>query len=218
MTIFESVEPFLRVAGESLSSNAALLTYSWIGIGVVVAASVYFGTRRFFEGNRRLSDDIRSQVVKPGPVPTKEETILARKQARNVVLKTFLRQLGITALFIIGVPLVAVLIVTIKSAWFFPGQTLFVGRATGDIITSPSNFELSLFFLDQILKGALFDFMEVFRVQLSAIENSTSNWWYSGLVLGFRILLDAFALAIAAKMLGTMGQLFMPLRLVRAQN
>lgn len=211
MSFSDRTGPVLDAIGAALTSEAALLVYSWTGVLLIASISVSIGVQRFLSADQNLHVELHKILKKPGPVPTRAETIQARRDARNEVLKSFARQLGVTAFFVMGIPLAGLAVVTIASDWFFAGQPLFVDRLTGDPVGQPSNIQLGLFILDQLLKGALLDFMEVFRVQFSAIENSTTNWPYSGLVLGFRVLLDVYALAMIAKLLRAFRRMFAPL-------
>jgi len=215
MSFAERVEPFLEAAGAAFSSDTALLVYSWLLVFLIVTASIAIGIRRFFAADTELRRELRAILNRPGPNPSRAETIQLRKDARNEVLKTFMRQLSVTAFFVMGIPLIAIALVSVCNDWFFPGQVLFVDRSSGESVATPSGVQLFLFVLDQLLKGALLDFMEVFRIQFSAIENATANWPYSGLVLGFRVLIDFYALAIIAKVLSMARMMALPLERIQ---
>lgn len=207
----DQLAEFAARTGDALSSPGAVYIYSWIAFVTIVAGSVLFGALYYKRAESRLDDDLRAVLIKRGPRPTREEAIRARKEARNRVLKTFLRQIATSAIFIILVPFAGLIVISLFRSWFFGSDPIFVSRSTGEIVTDPGTVQLILYFLDHLLKGLFFDVMEVFRIQFSALQNANDALVYSGFLVLFRMLVDLYAVGLVLTGSTTIAQLFAPL-------
>jgi len=200
-----------RMALDAVTSPPAQLAYSWIGFVAVTTASVAIGVHQYKAAQKRLDGELHAVLVKPGPRPTRKEAKEARRKARNQIYATFLDQVFRSAFFVLFIPFVALVVVSVARTWFFGEMPVFTDRISGNPVPDPSISQLLLYFADQISKGIFFDLMEVFRINFSGIENNTDAFIYSGLVFAFRLILDLFAIGFMLTAVRTVVGTFKPL-------
>lgn len=135
-----------------------------------------------------------------GRPPTKPESIkrkikLFEAHAAGSMKLALLRSLGLIGLGIVA-PGILLIIIVAFDHWFLPGMpTLMDGEAVIDG-SGVEPFSLTVFVIDQALRGALTDTFEVFGIGLSGLSNNPDNLVFSGLVLAYRSLCGIVLIAI----------------------
>lgn len=149
------------------------------------------------ELQKNIPDILKDRTFR-GRRPTTESAIDTRVVAleaerRARIIKCW-QQLA--QLFLLGVilPTSALFFATLHYNWFYAGVPPLVDLATAQPVPRPGLIQLSLFTVDQLLKGGLSDLMEVIRLQVSPVSNNTAAYPFSVLLFGFRSYLDIFVI------------------------
>lgn len=188
-------------AFQALTSYTAQRLYA---LSAIVVISL-IGISRAYPGLQALHglsdfEASKKTVRMPGPKPG-TETGIERQQS----VKT--QRAGEHAWSVIGrivqvfafgvlIPFAAILLVSWRGDWFFPGLPVLVHAGDGTPLASPGLCELGVFALDLLLKGGLNDAAEVFEWSVGGIRHASSNTGYALLVLMFRAAADVFVLAL----------------------
>lgn len=104
----------------------------------------------------------------------------------------------------IVLPLLLLVLITTQSQWFFMDLPVLIDAATTKPVYNPDYNQLSLFFLDQFLKGSLndlvevfqFDFAHFFNFDILMITNNPQVLYFSLSVFVFRMIVGVYAIAL----------------------
>jgi len=172
---------------QALVSETARRVYAWVGLVGGMAFGFWLARRQvdFLHHLRREEldpePDFRTDDLKT--VRGYEARIEKMEAARARLLEQLWIRVGI--ILGLGILLPGVMLGSVIHAhdWLLPGYT-------GPLLTAhggePSFAETGIFLLDQLLRGALLDVPEVFRLGLSPVENNPSNHAVSVLIVVFR--------------------------------
>ena len=192
-----------------------------IATWIMVTGTVVFPPFYVFSAFRQLhqktsAGHIRAEIRIPGPAPTREETIEIQRVKKQEGLKRHTKQILWEVLKIgvlgIGLPLAMLVLITMKSHWFFLGSPVLIDAAVGTPIAHPDGVQLLLFFVDQLLKGSLNDLIEVFDINIAnflgvnavMITNNPAIVSFSLSVFIFRMIVGVYAFALLLYLLRTL--------------
>jgi hypothetical protein len=180
------------------TSPEALLGYSWLGLALVLLLLVWLAFRLL----KVIRDFNESEMIRKarGRPPEKAESISKRieelkNHASGGMRSAFLRSLGLIGIGIVA-PGILLIIIVAFDHWFLPGAPSLL---EGETVISGSGvepFSLTVFVIDQALRGALTDTFEVFGIGLSGLSNNPDNLVFSGLILAYRSLCGIVLIAI----------------------
>lgn len=186
---------------EAFTSSTAQRIYALTGIVVVSV----IGISRAYPGLQALHvltdfEASKKVIGMPGPKPSTEAGIERQKSEKT-------RRAGEHAWSVIGrivqvfafgvmLPFAAILLVSWRGDWFFPGHPVLIHAGDGTPLIRPGPCDLGIFALDLFLKGGLNDAAEVFDWSIGGIRHASSNVLYALLVLMFRAAADVFVLTL----------------------
>jgi hypothetical protein len=177
----------------ALASPTARFWYSWSGLGLFVSGSVIWAV---YDLRQFLSSGANQVPSFRGRPPVRDDARKRRAAKIRQHMHDFLTRTGLIGVRLVVVPVLALVVITVFADWFFNGHGVLVDRQSGASVAHAGTGQLALFVADTLLKGAVFDIAEVFRIDLAAVQNDTSNWVYSGYLVLVRFLLDGFALSL----------------------
>jgi hypothetical protein len=132
----------------------------------------------------------------PGPKPGSQK---ARERQRDLKLSRLksmlLALLNSTArmmAFGVLVPVFFLWAGTTYYSWFDPNAVVLVSQLGGTPVANPSSPQLLLYVTDQLLRGGLFDVLEVFKVQVAGLSNNPVVLPYSIGLIAFRAAIDGY--------------------------
>ena len=186
-----------------------MLIASWVVVLVAVAMPHFYAFSIF----RRLHETTSAQYILkeikiPGRAPIREEAIEKQRVRKKNGLQRHMKGTfcSVTKIVILGIllPLLLLVVITTQSQWFFMGLPVLIDAATTKPVYNPDFYQLSLFFLDQFLKGSLNDLVEVFQFDLASFFNfdilmMTNNprvFYFSLSVFVFRMIVGVYAIAL----------------------
>jgi hypothetical protein len=181
-----------------LTSDDAIRIYILGGALIILTISIVYANR--------LTVELRSIAVaaftykKRGRKVTKPESIARARTELLQFRKKMWSHYGklITAFLVCGflIPSIGLYLGSIYYGWLDPTNKPFVSMHGNSAIDAPQQGQLLVFVLDQLMRGALMDFMEVFRYDVSAISNNPSNYPFSVAIFLFRTFVGTFATAL----------------------
>jgi hypothetical protein len=193
------------------------LVAAWIMVAGTVLIPPFYVFSAFRQLHQKTSaDHIRQEISIPGPAPTREETIRRQQERRREGLKQHTKQMLGEVLKIavlgIGLPLAMLVLITMKSHWFFLGLPVLIDAGVGTPVDQPDGVQLLLFFVDQFLKGSLNDFIEVFSINIAnfpgvnaaMVTNNPAVISFSLSVFIFRMIVGVYAFALLLYALRTL--------------
>src|SRR5690606_30579867 len=80
--------------------------------------------------------------------------------------------------------------------WFDSSGFPFFDHVSGQPVRSVGATPVMVFIANQFSHGALFDVLEVFDMNFSAVSNNPHNWWFSSAVLLYRTMVSVFVVAL----------------------
>lgn len=186
-----------------------LLIASWVGVLLSVALPHFYAFSIF----RRLHETTSAQYILkeikiPGRAPIREDAIEKQRVRKKNGLQRHMKGTFRTVAKIVGVgivlPLLLLVLITTQSQWFFMDLPVLIDAATTKPVYNPDYNQLSLFFLDQFLKGSLNDLVEVFQFDLAhffnfdilMITNNPQVLYFSLSVFVFRMIVGVYAIAL----------------------
>lgn len=180
------------------TSPEALLGYSWLGLALVLLLLVWLAFRLL----KVIQDFNEAKLVATyrGRYPEKPESIRRRIEVFKAhynggMRSAFLRSLGLIGIGIVAPGMLLIIIVAFDH-WFLPGMPSLLEGETVINGSGVEPFSLTVFVIDQALRGALTDTFEVFGIGLSGLSNNPDNLVFSGLVLAYRSLCGIVLIAI----------------------
>lgn len=186
----------IHLLWSTLSSPFAQRLYVLaIGITAIGLALVRVRSRKNFL--EELTHDY-FQVRIAGRRPTLDTSI----QKRDTLIRTTREKrargvwLAVAELFALGVAFPTILLTfgTLFYAWFDPSVAPLVDDRSAAPVLNPGGWEVGAYITDHLLRGGLFDLMEVFKLHASTITNNRHAYGYTiGLFL-FHLYVEAFLL------------------------
>ena len=172
------------------TSHTTLYWLSWAGIGLALVGILtliwaVLGIVRDFDEAHLLKQQ-------RGPRARRARTIRRnitkfQQYANSVVQTIAMRSAGLMVIGI-GLPGLLLGVIAFFQPWFIPDEAVLLLDGEPARADTQSVYQLSVFVLDQALRGGLSDVFEVFGLRLSAFENNPSNILFSSLTLGYRLI------------------------------
>lgn len=189
---------FLQQAQDMLTSDSALFSYSWLGVGLAFVVSVVLALNIRKAINGFSENYFKAKFA--GRNPHTEHGIAKRIDDINRMtsnrVKTVLLSSVTLLIFGVAVPGGLLIFIATHHEWFMPGSPPLIvdGAPVG---TEELNwFQLAIFAVDQGLKGGLSDSLEVFGVHIGDVRHNPRNIVFSSLVIAYRTLASIVVLAI----------------------
>jgi len=193
-------------------TQTAFNTFGAREIGLAALAAIFATTLfvalrqfRFFSELRDIEGfidkAIRRARVRGGRKPQHPDAIENRRQRiRHVVDETW-RLLwqrfwlfAVTGLFF---PCALLFAIAVNYDTLHPGAAAFADPAQGILLSTLAPADAAILVLDQFMRGALLDFMEVYRLDLAPVTHNSADWLFSSLLIFFRALTGLFTGALA---------------------
>lgn len=218
LTIWEYVQFFAARVWQILSAPLAQRLYV-VAIGT---AAIVFALIRA-RGQKGFLEEISADyfdVGFPGRQPTLPKSIRKRleriRQERGK--RTRAVWLSIGELVALGVVLPALLLAlgTFFYAWFDPSVAALLEDRSGSPIASPTPWQIAVYVSDHLLRGGLFDLMEVFKLHASNVTNNRHAYGYTVGLFLFHLYVEGFFLVVLitlAKMAFLMPRALRPAKL-----
>lgn len=204
-TALDSLNPYLLIisnfiddAPALLQSEAAIVTYVWLGIALLLLAML-IPAAYYYQALRALRPADLIEKYR-GRTPTNPESIEKRvgdmfaKAAAikwAIAYKSFF--LLLVATVVPGLCLVGIIFWEDR---LLNGQNVLLIGAIPTTADQLGYLQVSLFIGDQALRGALSDFIEVFEVGLTEVSHNSSNWIFSSFLLLYRVITGLTMVAI----------------------
>lgn len=181
----------------ALATETALRAYLLCGLVLGAGASLYFGNKvRKDLAAVRLEEYINAQPRIRGQPPTRPESLVRRKKLLEGLRTDRVRTIRNKVLFlvVVGIVLPTFLYYTLASSyfWLIPGAEPFVDDTTGQTFSTMPPQSLALFVLNELCRGGLLDFFEVFKINISAVSNNRAEIPFSVATLAYRVLVGGF--------------------------
>lgn len=183
-----------EVVWSVLTSESAVRVYVLVISGTLLAASLW----RALKERKVLNDSTKRALAQnlPGPKPRSNQAKQKQRDLKLSRLKSmFLALLTSTArmmAFGVLVPVFFLWAGTTYYSWFDPNAVVLVSQAGGTPVSNPSSPQLLLYVTDQLLRGGLFDVLEVFKVQVAGLSNKPVVLPYSIGLIAFRAAIDGY--------------------------
>ena len=184
---------------QTLVSLEAARIYILIAGLIVLVVSAYIAYLQLSYLRGIALDDFNKKF--PGRTPESEEAI-ARREKRIDEFRTsrwrgLKRRLYLLLGFGYFIPSVVIFFAALNYSWFGLETEPFLNGVTDQLQTEVSKWEVFIFTLGQMTRGALLDVMEVFQWQIGALTNNPANLAVSLIILGYRTLMSAFTAVLA---------------------
>lgn len=182
-----------------ISSAEAVRLYVLVALFLLIATAARGG----YIAKRKLTKLEREalNVKFPGPDPHKENSKDKRKAALDARAAEKLEPFWCALWKLLGaglaVPTIIFVLVTMNYSWFDPTGLPFLSLMDKLPLRTVNDETITYFMLNQFSHGALFDFLEVFDINMVTVANNPDNYWFSGIVLLYRTLISAFIVALA---------------------
>lgn len=206
---FLVISNFMNDVPALLQSEAAIVTYIWLGMTVAIFLSLSLAIfyYRALEGFRP-TDLITTYV---GPKPKKTGSIEKRVTDMREKAAIQKRKLGyrsayllVAALFVPGGCL-AIMILFEK--FLLNGQSVLMVGTVATTADQLAPLQIILFIGDQAMRGALNDFIEVFEISITEVSHNSGNWIFSSFILLYRVLTGVAMVALVVATIKTvLGQ------------
>lgn len=168
---------------------------------VSLSAGVLLASLRRAYNHKAILDEITEtyfEVSFPGRVPTNPKSIHKRDireaEIRHVRVVALWRRLAELVVLGVVVPSAFLGAATIWYDWFDPSQSPLVLQGSGEPVRAPPTQQLIMYIADQILRGGLFDFFEVFNFNIASLTNNTRAYAYSTGLVFFHLYVESFML------------------------
>jgi len=183
---------------EFIRSETALHIYTCIVIALVLSLLI-ITTYILHQRIRKFKSTDLIQKIN-GPAPQRERTIKKRIMRLNNFASSVSRTIFKNAivLVLVGMILPGILlgVVAAKQSWIIPGPYALTRNNEPTSSTEFAKTELAVFVLNQALKGGLSDLFEVYKLDITNIENNSQNKIFSALVFIYRLLSGAVVVTI----------------------
>ncbi len=193
------IEFWWAIAEPQLISDAALRLYALTALAALTTMAAIYG----YCAKKKVTKLERAALHLEfrGAVPQREESIELRKRALAAraakALEPFRSPLWKLLIVGITVPTVAFVVITANYNWFDPNGIPFSDLSDKLPQQNADRMMLTYFVLNQLGHGVLFDTLEVFDFDMTAITNNPQNYWFSGVVLLYRTLIGFFVAAFS---------------------
>lgn len=192
----EDAKSLIHAAWDILSSMPAQRTYALVLAAWVVRASLRSALRADREARHRIDagqEDFKGIVsgrpaFRDQTIEQQREKILAASQESRRKAWSSLRRSVFAG---VVVPSSLLMLVVMFYSWLDPtgGQLLDGG---GRPLTHPAPLDAALFVLDQTLRGAVSDALEVFDQQITPLQNNPHKLLFSAGIFAHHLFLEAF--------------------------
>jgi len=133
-----------------------------------------------------------------GRWPTREESRKRREDEMDAFKKGRARGiwLAMGELFALGVIFPATLLAlgTLYYGWFDASAAPLLDDRSGVAVRDPSLWQIAAYVGDHMLRGGLFDLMEVFKLHASTVTNNRDAYGYTVGLFLFHVYVEAFFL------------------------
>ncbi|WP_426050974.1 hypothetical protein [Brevundimonas sp. SL161] len=183
-----------QVAWSVLTSESAVRVYVLVFSGILLAVSLW----RALKERTVLTDSTKKALAQnlPGPKPRSHQAKQKQRDLKLSRLKGMLLALLTSTArmmaFGVLVPVFFLWAGTTYYSWFDPNAVVLVSQAGGTPVLNPSSPQLLLYVTDQLLRGGLFDVLEVFKVQVAGLSNNPVVLPYSIGLIAFRAAIDGY--------------------------
>lgn len=189
----------LSYAGETAwraaSSPLALRLYVLVIAAALLALSFRTALRRK-QALHGLLEGKPFQFAWPGPPPTTEAGIAKRLGAIAEKRRELTRKIARTAVEMValGVALPTILFAagTFWYQWFDASAPPLVEATTLAPVAAVGWWQLLTYIADHLLRGGLFDLMEVFRLRSTTVTNNVAAYPYSVGVFVYHLYVEVF--------------------------
>ncbi|MBX3491336.1 MAG: hypothetical protein KF899_00085 [Parvibaculum sp.] len=163
----------------------------------ILSVSLYLALREYLALKEiRRDPSAALDPTRPGRLPSTVKGWSRRAKNDAEIVSTRFRALlqGSVRLTILGivVPTVLLMMLALGYTWVEPGGVAVINAQTGDPVITPNIFEALSFVAGALLKGLLFDIIEVFAINVSMLTHSPDNLFFSSAVLLYRVLANLF--------------------------
>lgn len=183
-----------EVAWSVLTSESAVRVYVLVISGTLLAASLW----RAFE-QRKVLDTSLERKLKLNLPGRKPKSITGKQKQHDIKLSRLERALralvdSLFQMLIFGVfvPALFLFVGTLYYTWFDPNAVVLISQAGGMPVSHPSSWQLFLYVFDQVVRGGLFDVLEVFKFQIAGLSNNPVVLPYSIGLIAFRAAIDGY--------------------------
>tara|TARA_R110000868_G_scaffold163559_2_gene395808 strand:- start:9078 stop:9776 length:699 start_codon:yes stop_codon:yes gene_type:complete len=190
------VEAWWAVILPMLTSNTAMRVYVLSAASIVLAISILYAAR--------LSAELRSIAAaafvykRRGRKPESPEAIERARQKllnyRKEMWRNYYKLLVAFAACGFLIPSIGLYAGATFYDWFDPNSSPFVTKDGAE--TTANHIQLICFVLDQLSRGALQDFFEVFNVNPIEFSNNPGNYVFSAFVFLYRFVVGTFSTAL----------------------
>lgn len=133
-----------------------------------------------------------------GPHPKSEESIYKQNMKKREILrkKSEVVWSYVGELLVLGVilPSVFLLAGTYWYQWFDPYTVTLLSRSASNPIQHPSLWQALEYLTAQLLRGGLFDAIDVFKINITTVTNNPHAYWYSTGLFVYHLYIEAFML------------------------
>lgn len=183
-----------QVAWSVLTSDSAVRVYVLVISGILLAVSLWRALKE-----RTVLSDSTKRALSPnfrGPKPKSDKAKQKQRDLKLSRLKSMLIALLTSTArmmaFGVLVPVFFLWAGTTYYSWFDPNAVVLVSQAGGTPVSDPSSPQLLMYVTDQLLRGGLFDVLEVFKVQVAGLSNNPVVFPYSIGLIAFRAAIDGY--------------------------
>lgn len=183
------------VGSPALTSDTAIRIYVLCAATIILATSIWYAAR--LSAELRVMSAAAFTYKRKGRKPESKAAIERARQRlldyrkdmrRNYIKLTW-------AFFICGflIPSIGLYAGTTYYDWFDPGASPLITR-DGTQATA-STLQLICFVMDQLFRGALQDFFEVFNLNTIEFTNDPDNYAFSTFIFLYRLVVGTFSTA-----------------------
>lgn len=183
-----------EVAWSVLTSDSAVRVYVLVIASILIAVSFWQALQE-----RTVLSDSTNKALSPnfrGPKPKSNKAKLKQRDLKLSRLKSMAAALLASLVRMMGfgvlVPVLFLLAGTTYYSWFDPNAVVLISQVGGTQVSNPSSWQLLLYVTDQVLRGGLFDVLEVFKVQVAGLSNNPVVLPYSIGLIAFRAAIDGY--------------------------
>ncbi|MGK2741960.1 hypothetical protein ACSHT0_13780 [Tepidicaulis sp. LMO-SS28] len=189
-------------ASETIGEREAGLA----ALAAVFATTLFVALRQFrFLSNIRDHEKFVEQIIRqlgarrgrkpidPNKVGKRELNIRAAKETAWRILWRHFWLLAVTGLFF---PCALLFAIAMNYDILHPGAAAFADPASGVLMNALAPADAAILVFDQFMRGALLDFMEVYRLEFAPVTHNSAELVFSGLLIFFRALTGLFTGAL----------------------
>lgn len=195
---WEDIRAFIisnaQVAWSVLTSESAVRVYVLVISSILIAVSLW----RALKERTVLSDSTKKALAPNfrGPKPKSDKAKQKQRDLKWSRVKSMVMALLTSTArmmaFGVMVPVFFLWAGTTYYSWFDPNAVVLVSQVEGTPVSNPTSPQLLLYVTDQVLRGGLFDVLEVFKVDVAGLSNNPVVLPYSIGLIAFRAAIDGY--------------------------